>query len=137
MATLTAQTYGPESQRYSNVVKYELEPALALCRESVVVNEATAKTYQIGTVLGLVTATGKYKISVQSASDGSQNPVAVVLEDLSVAATTDTNVLVLVRGHALVSKVGLKLDSTFNDNAKKAAAYASLATKLILANDAI
>lgn len=65
MATLTATVIGPENQRYS-VVKYELEPALAITREAVTVNEAAAKTYQIGTVLGLVTATGKYKISVQS-----------------------------------------------------------------------
>ena len=137
MATLTATVIGPENQRYSNVVKYELEPAHAITREAVTVNEAAAKTYQIGTVLGLVTATGKYKISVQSAVDGSQNPVAVVVEDIAVAATTDTKVLAIVRGPAIVSKVGLKLDATFNDAAKLAAAYASLATKWILANDAI
>ena len=44
-------------------------------------------------VLGKVTATGKYKLSVQSASDGSQNPVAIVVRDTQdIAATTDTKI---------------------------------------------
>ena len=126
-----------DTSRFSNLVKHELWPETGYCRKEVTVNEAAIKTYAVGTVLGKVTATGKYKISVQSAVDGSQNPVAVVVEDIAVAATTDIKVLAIVRGPAIVSKVGLKLDATFNDAAKLAAAYASLATKWILANDAI
>lgn len=137
MATLTAQTYGPEAQRYSNVVKYELEPALAFTRETVTVNESGAKTYVIGTVLGLNSTTGKYAISVETAIDGTEDPVAVVVEDATIAATTDTKVLAIVRGPAIVSKVGLVLDASFDNATKKDAAYASLATKNILANDAI
>lgn len=137
MATLTAQTIGPEAQRFSNVVKWELEPSMGWTREVVTVNEAGAKTYQIGTVLGKNSTTGKYAISVETATDGTEDAVAVVLEDLSVAATTDTKVLAMVRGPAIVSKIGLKLDASYNDAAKKAAAYASLATKDILASDAI
>ena len=67
-----------DTKRYSNVVKYEDEPSLALTREVVVVNDA-AKTLKLGMLLGKVTATGKYKESVQTAVDGSQNPVAVVV----------------------------------------------------------
>lgn len=131
-----------DSQRYSNVVKYEVEPSLAITREVVVVNDA-AKTLKLGMLLGKVTATGKYKESVQSASDGSQNPVAVVIgksglaEDVILPATTDTKVLALVRGDAIVSKAGLKPHSSFDDATKLAAAYASLATVQILANDSI
>ena len=131
-----------DSQRYSNVVKYEVEPSLAITREIVVVNDA-AKTLKLGMLLGKVTATGKYKESVQSASDGSQNPVAVVIgkselaADVVLPATTDTKVLALVRGDAIVSKDGLKPHSSFNDATKLAAAYASLATVRILANDSI
>ena len=131
--TIVAQ----DTSRFSNLVKGELWPHTGYCRKEVTVNEAAIKTYAVGTVLGKVTATGKYKISVQSAVDGSQNPVAVVVEDIAVAATTDTKVLAIVRGPAIVSKVGLKLDATFNDAAKLAAAYASLATKDILANTSI
>ena len=131
-----------DSQRYSNVVKYEVEPSLAITREVVVVNDA-AKTLKLGMLLGKVTATGKYKESVQSASDGSQNPVAVVIgkselaADVVLPATTDTKVLALVRGDAIVSKAGLKPHSSFDDATKLAAAYASLATVGILANDSI
>lgn len=137
MAILTASTVGPELQRYSNVVKYELEPALAFTRELVTVNEAAATTYQIGTLLGLNSTTGKYAVAVESAIDGTKAPVAVVVEDISVAATTDTKVLAIVRGPAIVSKKGIKLDASYDNAAKKNAAYASLATKNILVNDAI
>ena len=122
---------------YSNVVKFEFEPTISFCRESVTVNEAGAKTYAVGTVLGLVTASGKYKISVQNAADGSQTPAAVVLEDKSVAATTDTKVLVMVRGPAIVSKGALKFDASFDTAPELATAYAALAAKNILVNDTI
>ena len=131
-----------DSQRYSNVVKYEVEPSLAITREVVLVNDA-AKTLKLGMLLGKVTATGKYKESVQTATDGSQNPVAVVIgkseiaADVILPATTDTKVLALVRGDAIVSKAGLKPHSSFDDATKLAAAYASLATVQILANDSI
>lgn len=132
-----------DTARYSDVVKHEYEPSLAFTRELVVVND-TAKTLTLGMLLGKVTATGKYKESVQTATDGSEAPVAVVvgkdLHNLSVAvpaATTDTKVLAIVRGEAIVRKTGLKPHSSFNDATKLAAAYASLATKEILANDSI
>ena len=127
-----------DSQRFSNVVKHEYHPSTKYCRETVVVNEAAAKTYTVGMALGKVTATGKYKLSVQTASDGSQNPVAVVvLDSQTIAATTDTKIPVIARGPVIVSKAGLVLDTTFNDATKKAAAYASLQTVGILANDAV
>ena len=112
-----------DNQRYSNVVKYEVEPSLAITREFVVVNDI-AKTLKLGMLLGKVTATGKYKESVQSASDGSQNPIAVVIgkselaADVVLPATTDTKVLALVRGDAIVSKAGLKPHSSFDDATK-------------------
>ena len=127
-----------DSQRFSNVVKHEYDPSTNYCRETVVVNEAAAKTYTVGMALGKVTATGKYKLSVQSASDGSQNPVAIVVRDTQdIAATTDTKIPVIARGPVIVSKAGLVLDTTFNDATKKAAAYASLQAVGILVNDAV
>ena len=131
-----------DTARYSDVVKYESKPDLAFTRELVVVND-TAKTLTLGMLLGKVTLTGKYKESVQTATDGSEAPVAVVvgkdINNLSVAvpAATDTKVLAIVRGEAIVRKTGLKPHSSFNDATKLAAAYASLATKEILANDSI
>lgn len=118
---------GTENKRYSNLVKYELEPALAYCREAVVVNDAAAD-FIVGTVLGKVTATGKYKVSVEDAVDGSEVPAAVVLEDKSVPATTDTTVLVIARGPAIIGKVAFLagLDASFDDDTKKNFAIASI-----------
>lgn len=42
-----------------------------------------------GTLLGKVTASGKYVVSTSAASDGSQNPVAVLAEDID---ATDADV---------------------------------------------
>ncbi len=126
-----------DTLRYSNLVKHEYEPSLAYCRLSVIANEATAKTYAVGTVLGVVTATGKYRICVQNAADGSQNPAAIVLEDKSVAATTDTRVLVMARGPAIVSKSALVLDASFDLLTEQNALYAALEAKGIQVNDAV
>lgn len=126
-----------ELDRYSQVVKQELWPETRFCRERVVCNETAITTYAVGTVLGIITASGKYRISVQNAADGSQNPVAVVLEDVTLAANTDATVLVMNRGPAMVSKFGLKLHSSWDQPAELAAAYASLATRGIIALDAV
>ena len=125
-----------ENFRLSNVLKHEYEPSLGYCRETVVINDAAANL-KIGTVLGVVTATGKYKVCVQTANDGSENAAAVLMEDKTIANSTDTKVLALVRGPAIVSKSGLVLDASFDQDAEKAAAYASLAAKGIVASDAV
>jgi hypothetical protein len=129
--------FATDTYKLSHVLKHEYEPASAYCREALVCNEAAAKTYAIGTVLGKVTATGKWKISVQNAVDGSQNPAAVVMEDKSVPITTDTRVLALVRGPSMVSKTALVLDASFDLQAEKDALYAALEAKGILVVDAI
>lgn len=125
-----------ENFRLSNVLKHEYEPSLGYCRETVVINDAAANL-KIGTVLGVVTATGKYKVCVQTATDGSENAAAVLMEDKTIANSTDTKVLALVRGPAIVSKSGLVLDASFDQDDEKAAAYASLAAKGIVASDAV
>ena len=115
-----------DTLRFSNTVKYEFHPAQEHCRDALTVNEAAIKTYAIGAVLGRVTATGKLKLAVETAVDGSKVPAAIVLDDYSIAATTDTVVKVLARGPAGVSKGALILDATYNDATKLAAAYAAI-----------
>lgn len=125
-----------ENFRFSNTVKHEYEPSLAFCREEAVVNDA-ATTLVIGAVLGKVTATGKYKVCKADAIDGSEVAAAVVIEDKAVPATTDTKVLALVRGPAIVSKGALVLDATINTDGEKAAVYAALEAKGILVNTTV
>jgi hypothetical protein len=125
-----------ENKRLSNVVKQELFPETAYCRLAVTYN-GTAATLVPGTVLGKVTEGGKYKIAVQTATDGSEVADAIVMVEQTVAATTDTKVLCLVKGPATVSKDGLILDATYNLDAEKAAVYAALEAKDINCNDAV
>jgi len=126
-----------DTPRLSNLVKHEYEPSLGFCRAAVTVNEAAATTYQVGTVLGKVTATGKYVVAKETAVDGSKVPAAVVIEDKSVAATTDTKVLTIVRGNAILSKGALVLDASYNDATKKQAVYDALEAKNILVNETV
>lgn len=122
--------------RYSNLVKQELWAEIAYCKEVVVVND-TAGTLAIGTVLGLVTATSKFKRAVQTASDGSQTAAAIVVAVTTIPATTDTNVLVLRRGPASVSKSALVLDATYDTAPELAVVYASLLALGIQSLDAV
>lgn len=114
-----------ETHVKGNVIKQELWADLAYCRTAVTVND-TAGTLAVGTVLGKVTATGKYKRAVQSASDGSQNAAAIVITPITILGATDTKVVSLTRGPASVSKSALVLDATYDLDAEKDAVYASL-----------
>ena len=124
-----------DNPRFSALVKHEYEPSLAYCRKALTFTGTTA--FGLGTVLGKVTAGGKYKIAVQTAADGSQVADAIVLGEVAVAANTDTKVLVLIKGPAIVSKLGLVLDASYDLQAEKDAVYAALEAKGIAVNDAI
>lgn len=123
-----------EQTRLSNLIKkYDDFDNTELFNDVVTVNEASGVTYKVGTVLGKITASGKYIVSKQAAADGSQNPVAIFIgdsaglaQDTAITAATDTKVLVLSRGKVVVSKDALLLDSSFSTQAQKDAAYASL-----------
>lgn len=125
-----------ENKRFSNLVKQELWPEMGYTRAIVTYN-GTAGSLVIGTVLGKVTSGGKYKICVQTAVDGSQTADAILVEDKTVAATTDTSVLVLLRGPAVVSKAALVLDASHDLDAEKAAIYAALEAKGISVNTTV
>lgn len=116
-----------DSTRFSAVVKFELEPQLGICRESVVLNDS-AQTLRVGAVLGKVTATGKYKLAASAAVDGSQTPVAVLIADglgsstdVVLAAATDTKALVLARGPVIVADAALQLGTGITAAAAKTA----------------
>ena len=118
-----------DTLRLSNLVKKEQWTDVGYCREVVTVNEAAIKTYAVGTVLGKVTANGKYMICVQTAVDGSQTAAAIVLQDKTIAATTDTKLVVMTRGPASISAGALVLDASHNLDAEKAAIYAAFEAK--------
>lgn len=61
-----------------------------------------------GAVLGKVTASGKYVLSAAGASDGSQNPAAILVDDTDTdASAADAAVLGYTRGDFLASGLTL------------------------------
>jgi len=134
MSIVTSVVYAPI---YSDVVKHEYEPSIAFCRERLIANEGSAVSYTVGTVVGIVTATGKIKRQEASAVDGSQVAAGVVVEVKAIPATTDTGVLVMVRGPAIVNKAMLVMGASTDTDAEKLAVYTALAAKTILANTGI
>jgi hypothetical protein len=87
-----------------------------------------------------VTGTEKYKILENTASDGSAAFAGIYIGasdglgiDTAVSATTDTTVLILERGPAMVAKEGLTLGASINTAAEKDALYAQMAAVGIIA----
>ena len=102
------------------MLKRELWSEQGYCRKAVVVNESAEVDYKIGQVLGKVTASGKYVQYDDAASDGSEVAAAVVLQDITIPASTDTVVLCLVKGPAIVADGGLVFKSGVDEDAAKA-----------------
>ena len=123
-----------DTQRLSNLIKvYESPDHPELYNEVVTVNQAAQTTLQVGTVMGKITASGKYIVAKETAVDGSKVAAGIFIgdstgfpQDTVIAATTDTKVLMLARGKAVVSLGALLLDATYNDGTKKGVAYADL-----------
>jgi len=111
-----------DTPRLSNMLKRELYSEQGYCRLAVVVNEASAIKYKIGQVVGKITATSKYVQYDEALSNGAEDVAGIVLQDVSIAAATDTTVLVLVKGPAIVADGGL----VFKDGVDKDAAYVAL-----------
>lgn len=125
-----------ENNRWSNTVKQELWPESAYCREVITINDAAA-TLKIGAVLGKVTVGGKYKLVEATAADGSEVAAAVLLEDVTVAASTDKKVLALVRGPAAVSFNALSYGASVDTANEKLALRGQLEAKGIQVLDAV
>jgi hypothetical protein len=120
------------STRLGAVLQYEDHPEYGHCRKVVTANEAAIKTYAIGTVLGQVTANGKYKILEATAVDGSQNFAGIYIgkpdgdNKQTIAATTDTSVTILFRGPAGVGKSYLVFGASVDTAPELAAVYAQM-----------
>jgi hypothetical protein len=128
MAALTmAPTLG-------DLLKFELNGNY--CRETVTLKSGTK--YALGSVLGKITASGKYRLSpaAQAVGDeGAETAIAVLIEDVD-ATSADRNGLVVARGPAIVSKVVLVFDASVDQPAEKTAKHAQLAGAGIVPRDA-
>jgi len=121
---MTALTQSPTM---GDVLKYSENPNYT--NESVTL--LTGTNYKVGSVLGKITASGKYKLAAVGAVDGSAVAVAVLLTAADATAGDATGVI-LARGPAIVSKAALVFDATVNDAPKTATKHAELTTALIV-----
>tara|TARA_R110000803_G_scaffold13482_1_gene37870 strand:- start:17951 stop:18355 length:405 start_codon:yes stop_codon:yes gene_type:complete len=96
-----------EKARLSNLVKYEEGGLNYYSRDEV--TAITGQTINIGSVLGKITASGKYILSDADAVDGSQVAAAVCLQNLGTLAA-DAQCVVIVRD-AIVSRAALVYDA--------------------------
>jgi len=116
-----------QSPTMGDVLKYSENPNYT--NESVTL--LTGTNYKVGSVLGKITASGKYKLAAVGAVDGSAIAVAVLLTATDATAGDATGVI-LARGPAIVSKAALVFDATVNDAPKTATKHAELTTALIV-----
>ncbi len=114
-----------------DLLKYEANPDY--CRETVTLLAGT--DYPLGAVLGKITASGKYKLSPDTGTDGSEVAVAVLIEAVD-ATAADATGLIVARGPAIVSKAQLNFDATVGTAAKIAAKEGQLAAAGIVPRDA-
>ena len=115
-----------------DVLKYEVNPNFT--RETVTLLTGTA--YPVGSVLGRITASGKYKLATHGGTDGAQTATAVLLYAVD-ATLADAVGIVVARGPSIVSRAGLAYDATVDDSAKIITKIGQLAAVGIIARDGV
>ena len=116
-----------------DLLKFELNANY--CRETATLKAGT--NYALGSVLGKITATGKYRLSpaAQAAGDeGAETASAVLIEAVDATGGDKTGVIV-GRGPAIVSKAALVFDTSVDQAAEKDAKHAQLAAAGVVPRD--
>lgn len=113
-----------------DVLKFEVEPNYT--RD--VITLLAGMPYPVGSVLGKVTASGKYKLATSGGTDGAQTAVAVLLYAVD-ATLADAQGIVVARGPSIVSRATLAYDATVNDAGKITTKLGQLAAVGIIARD--
>ena len=121
-----------EPPSMGDVLKYEVNPNYT--RE--VVTLLAGMPYPVGSVLGKITASGKYTLSPATGADGSQVASAVLLYAVD-ATLADAVGIVVARGPSIVSRAGLAYDATVDDGAKITTKIGQLAAVGIIARDGV
>ena len=121
-----------EQPSMGDVLKYEVNPNYT--RE--VITLLQGLPYPVGSVLGKITASGKYTLSPATGADGSQVASAVLLYAVD-ATLADAVGIVVARGPSIVSRAGLAYEGTVNDAAKITAKIGQLAAVGIIARDGV
>lgn len=121
------------SPTLGDLLKYELNANY--CRETVTLKSGT--NYALGSVLGKITASGKYRLAPAAAvtgDEGAETAAAVLIEAVDATAADKTG-LVVARGPTIVSKAALVFDASVDQSAEKTAKHAQLASAGVIARD--
>ena len=112
-------------------VKWEVEPNFTR-DEVVILPNADEEDMLELTLLGKVTATGKYKNITPSAGDGSQNAAGILINRVDYTGNEATSVA-LVRGPAMIAFNQLIVPATFTatNRTNAIAALAALGIKIV------
>jgi len=121
-----------EPPSMGDVLKYEVNPNYT--REAITL--LIGMPYPVGSVLGKITASGKYTLSPATGADGSQVASAVLLYAVD-ATLADATGTVVARGPSIVSRAGLAYDATVDDGAKITTKIGQLAAVGIIARDGV
>ena len=121
-----------EQPSMGDVLKYEVNPNYT--RE--VITLLQGMPYPVGSVLGRITASGKYKLATGGGSDGAQTASAVLLYPVD-ATLSDAEGIVVMRGPAIVSRAGLAFDASVDDGGKINTKISQLAAVGIIARDGV
>ena len=124
---MTAKTMNPGTGSF---LKSEANGSLS--REAIVLASGVGLVLA-GTVLGKVTAGGKYKPYDNDASDGTEVAAAILLAEAD-ATSSDVAAVGIVR-EAEVWKSRLIWGAGVTTTGEKTAAYADLAAKVVIARD--
>lgn len=114
-----------------DLLKFDLDKNYT--REVVTLLEGT--NYQLGSVLGLITATGKYKLSTNTGTDGAQTAAGVLIAAVDATGGDRTGVIIK-RGPAVVARQMLVFDASVDDAPKTATKIGQLVALGIVARDA-
>jgi hypothetical protein len=116
-----------------DLLKYELNGDY--CRETVMLKSGT--NYPIGSVLGKITASKKYRLSPDAeveGDEGAETAIAVLIEAVDATAADKTG-LIVARGPVILSKAILAFDVSVNDAGKKTAKHAELSAAGLVPRD--
>src|SRR3989338_7372041 len=111
-----------EPPSMGDVLKYEVNPNYT--RE--VITLLQGLPYPVGSVLGKITASGKFALSPATGADGSQVASAVLLYAFD-ATLADATGIVVARGPTIVSRAGLAYGATVDDGTPNTPQNAQLA----------
>ena len=128
MPTLT------QSPTLGDLLKYELRSSY--CRETVTLK--AGNNFALGSVLGKITASGKYRLSpnaVVTGDEGAETALAILIEAVDATAADKTG-LIVARGPAILSKAALVFDATVNDATKKGTKHTQLSAIGLVPRDA-